>query len=141
MDTNKTLDAWITIYNTKTPEPFKRDERYALFFRPDKGFCEVAQTEDMFIINQLCGDARFWKDKVDETARKVNIKMAGTWCIRPAILAYIRLFDYKIEKEEELSDGRKRFFCRGRTTGKRANVSPAWTYASGETAYMITWEV
>ena len=141
MDTNKTLDAWITIYNTKTPEPFKRDERYALFFRPDKGFCEVAQTEDMFIINQLCGDARFWKDKVDETARGVNIKTAGTWCIRPAVLPYIRLFGYEVERAEKLPDGLKRYFCRHKTTNKQGLVSPAFRYEGGGQAYFITWEV
>ena len=39
---SKTLVEWIDIYNKKNPwDPFERDNTCALFFRPDKGFCEV----------------------------------------------------------------------------------------------------
>ncbi len=135
-----TLDEWIALYNKKTPEPFVRDERFAFFFLPDKGFCEVGASGDLVVINQLAGDARFWKKHVSDMARKIGSKMCGTWCIRKAILAYIRLFGYKIYKTEETGDGCKRYYGID-NEGKKGLASPAFRYESGEQAYFITWEV
>ena len=135
-----TFDEWVEKYNKKTPEPFKRDERFLLYFLPDKGFCEVGQTENMVIINQLCGDARFWKAKISEMARKIGIKKCGTWCIRQQVKAYIRLFGYKIVKTEDTADGLPRYYCIDKE-GKEGLMSPAFRYKSGgEQAYFVTWE-
>lgn len=135
-----TLEGWIEKYNRKTPEPFQRDERFELFFLPDKGFCEVGMTEDMIIIRQLCGDAGFWKDKVSAMARRMGKPMCGTWCIRREILAYIRLFGYRIIETEELPKQLKRYHCIHKDTGKKGLVSPAFQFKNGEQAYSITWE-
>jgi hypothetical protein len=136
-----TLDEWIDFYNRKTPEPFKRDERFNLFFLPDKGFCEVGQSENIIVIRQLAGDARFWKEKVSDMAAKIGVEMCGTWCIRKEILAYIRLFGYRIYRTEKLPDGLKRYYGINKDTGKKGLASPAFRYESGEQAYFITWEV
>lgn len=136
-----TLEDWIKKYNRKTPEPFKRDERFMLYYLPDRGFCEVGQTDDMVIINQLCGDARYWKDKVSDMARKVGIKKCGTWCIRQQVKAYIRLFGYKILKTENTADGLPRYHCIHKETGKEGLMSPAFRYKDGgKQAYFVTWE-
>ena len=135
-----TLDEWIAAYNKKTPEPFKRDERYALFYLPDKGFCEVGMTSDLVVIHQLAGDARFWKKHVTDMARKIGVKKCGTWCIRKAILAYIRLFGYKIYKTEKTKDGLTRYYGID-SNNQKGLASPAFTYADGTQAYFITWEV
>ena len=135
-----TLDEWIALYNKKTPEPFVRDERFELFFLPDKGFCEVGISGTLVVINQLAGDARFWKKHVSDMTRKIGLKKCGTWCIRKAILAYIRLFGYKIYKTEETADGIKRYYGID-NEGKKGLASPAFRYESGEQAYFITWEV
>lgn len=135
-----TLQEWIEKYNKKAPEPFKRNERFDLFFLPDKGFCEVGMTDDMVIIYQLCGDARFWRDKVSDMARKIGAKMCGTWCVRKEILAYIRLFGYKITHTEDLPDGLKRYHAIHKDTGKEGLVSPAFRFEGGEQAYFITWQ-
>ena len=136
-----TMDEWIARYNSKTPEPFKRDERFELYFRSDKGFCEVAQTKDMFIINQLAGDGRYWKALVDKAARASGIHHCGTWCIREGIRAYIRLFGYHVERIETTEDGRPRYFCRD-TEGREAMVSPAFWYRDKNVqAFFVTWEV
>ncbi|MBQ8697787.1 MAG: hypothetical protein IJ521_02150 [Schwartzia sp.] len=136
-----TLDEWIAFYNKKAPEPFVRDERYELFFLPDKGFCEVGQTKDMVIVRALAGDARFWHSKVTEMAASVGLPMGGTWCVRKAIKAYIRLFGFLIEREEKTSDGRTRYHCKHKYTKKKGLASPAFTCADGTQAYFITWEV
>ena len=135
-----TLDEWIARYDKKTPEPFKRDERYNFFFLPDKGFCEVGRVGTLVVINQLAGDARFWKKHVTDMARETGAKACGTWCIRKAILAYIRLFGYRIYKTEETTDGRKRYYGID-DEGKKGLASPAFVYEDGTQAYFITWEV
>lgn len=136
-----TLTEWIAAYNKKTPDPFKRDERFGLFYVPDKGFAEIGQQGEMVIINQLAGDARFWKKAAENVARASGLKMGGTWCIRQEIKAYIRLFGYKVIAREELPDGLYRYHCRHKETGKQGLASPAFRYQSGEQAYYITWEV
>ncbi len=135
-----TLEEWIAKYNEKTPEPFKRDERYSMFYLPDKGFCEVGRSGDLVVIHQLAGDARFWKKHVSDMARKIGVKVCGTWCVRKEILAYIRLFGYRIYKTEETGDGRKRYYGID-SEDKKGLASPAFTFADGTQAYFITWEV
>jgi hypothetical protein len=135
------LKEWIARYNEKAPEPFQRDRRFTLHFLPARGFCEVGQTADMLLIHQLCGDARFWRDRISSLARKLKKARCGTICIRPEIKAYIRLFGFRVEKEEPLPHGLFRYHCRHKETGKRGLASPAFQYlATGKTAYFITWE-
>lgn len=134
-----TLDQWIEKYNKKTPVKFERNEKYDFFFLPDKGFCEVGMTNDMVIIHQLCGDARFWKEKVSEMARKIGAKKCGTWCIRQAIHAYIRLFGYKVYKTEETTEGLDRYYGID-NNGKKGLMSPAFRFETGEQAYFVTWD-
>ena len=138
-----TLYEWIEFYNKKNPnDPFQPTEGFEFFFVVDKGFCEIRLLGDMVILGQLAGDARFFKEKVEEVARKLGIREGGTLCIRKEILAYIRLFGYRIDRTENLSDGTKRYFCSHRETGKWGQVSPAFTYdKTGELAYLITWEI
>jgi hypothetical protein len=134
-----TLEEWIEKYNKKTPTKFERDEKYDLFFLPDKGFCEVGMTGDMVIIHQLCGDARFWKEKVSEMARTIGVKKCGTWCVRQQIKAYIRLFGYTVYKTEKTTEGLTRYYGREKN-GKEGLMSPAFRFETGEQAYFVTWE-
>lgn len=135
-----TLEEWIARYNQKSPEAFKPDARYQFYFHPDKGFCEIGFSKDMVIINQLCGDGRFWKKSVDRIGKEVGVHYGGTWCVRPAVRAYIRLFGYRVVEVEHLSDGTKRYHCLDEY-GRKGLVSPAFKYESGEQAYFVTWEV
>ena len=138
---NKTLEQWAEDFNKKTPEKFVRDERYELFYLPDKGFCEIGVTEKMLIIHQLSGDGRFWKNFAEKLARLMNLKVCGTWCIRKEILAYIRLFGYKIIEVEEFSPKYKIYHCED-STGRKARVAPAFYYKNVKVqAYYATWEV
>ena len=82
------LFQWIAKYERKTGEKFERDERFELFFLPEKGFCEIGQLKDMLVANQCCGDWLFWRDKINSAAREAGgIKACGTWCIRKEIKA------------------------------------------------------
>ena len=137
---NKTFEEWAKNYNKKTPEKFERDKRYELFFLPDKGFCEIAATGKMIMINQVSGDGKFWKDFAEKVARKMNLKVCGTICIRKQIKAWIRLFNFEIIETEILPDNLKRYHCKNKF-GKKGLLSPAYKYDSGEQAYFVTWEV
>ena len=100
-----TFSEWAAFYDKKNPEdPFSPTPGYDLYFVEAKGFCEVQFRETMAIIGQLAGDGRFFRDKVEEVARKLGIKEGGTICIRKEIRACIRLFGYRIEREEKLPD-------------------------------------
>ena len=100
-----TFSEWAAFYDKKNPEdPFSPTPGYDLYFVEAKGFCEVQFRETMAIIGQLAGDGRFFRDKVEEVARKLGIKKGGTICIRKEIRACIRLFGYRIEREEKLPD-------------------------------------
>lgn len=138
-----TLYEWIAFYNKKNPnDQFQPSDGFTFFFVPEKGFCEIRMLGDMVILGQLAGDARFFKEKVEAAVRKLGIREGGTLCIRREILAYIRLFGYRIERMESLPDGTKRYFCVHRDTGKWGLVSPGYTYdKTGELAYLITWEI
>jgi hypothetical protein len=138
-----TLEEWIAFYNRKNPhDPFVPTEGFDLYFREDKGFCEVRMTENTAMIAQLAGDARFFKDHVDEVARLLGVHEGGTCCVRRQIRAYIRLFGYRVERVEELGDGKRRYHCTHKETGKKGLVSPAFTYdETGEDAYYVTWEI
>ena len=136
-----TMDEWIAAYDRKNPyDPFQRDERFALFYQPDHGFCEVMFTDKMAIIGQMSGDARYWRSRIDEAARKAGINHAGTIGIRGCPLAYFRLNGYVLDDVEEITDG-KRYYGKHKTTGKACQASPAFMYADGRQAYFITWEI
>lgn len=137
-----TMDEWVAAYNRKNPQaPFERDDRYALFFQPEHGFCEVMFTDEMTIINQLGGEAGYWKAAVSHAAGMSGIHIGGTWCIRNNIVAYLRLFGYGIDHTEELKDGLKRYYVIHKKTKKKGLASPAFRYADGRQAYFVTWEI
>ena len=137
-----TLAEWIEKYNKKNPEDkYDPNPGYQLLFREDKGFCEVRIEENMILLGQLAGDGRFFKERAEEAARKLGLKEGGTYCIRKEIMAYIRLFGYRVEHTEEVAGGLKRYFCKHKSTGKWGIASPAFRYETGEYAYFITWEI
>lgn len=131
---SRTLEQWIAQYNKKIPEGFRRDERFALFYLPDKGFAEIMDEGHMIVINQLCGELKFWRTFAEKLARLRGYTHAGTVCIRP-IRPYIRLAGFEIERVEQTSGG-ERFYARDKRTGQKAILAPA-----GKATYFVTWEV
>lgn len=136
-----TLEHWIKLYNKKTKNKFERDERYELFYKPDKGFCEIGMSEDMVFIRNLCGDARFWRCCVENVGRMCGIHHGGTTCIRKEIRAYIRLFGFHVDQEVTLSDGTTQYLCTDKRTGLHGQATPSFYFKdTGIQAYSITWE-
>ena len=143
MEEEKPLEEWIDLYNRKNPwDVFERDDRYALLYRPDKGFCEVLLTPEVVGIGQVCGDGTFWKNSIDEVARRLGIGHGFTFDIRGRILAYMRLFHAKVTAKEQAEDGLFRYHAIDKATGKAVLASPAWKYNDcGVVAYRVTWEI
>lgn len=136
------FEEWVEVFNKKNPQdPFERDKRLNLLFKEDKGFCEVVYDEDMVFIGQVCGDARYWLKHIEEVARQCNIHHGGTINIRSQILAYMRLFGYKLTEVIDLPDGNKRYLAKHKETGKGFRASPAFIYADGKVAYAVTWDI
>lgn len=140
MSEKRTLDEWIKFYEQKAGVPFEREPRCRLAWFPDRGFAEFGATNDMIIIYQLCGDAKFWKQVAEVLAMEHGITHLGTWCIRE-IEPYIRFFNAEIERVEELPDGLKRYHCRFKDTGKAVTCSPRFWAKNGNVGYMVTWEI
>ena len=68
----RTFEQWVAAFNKKVPEGFQRDERFTLFYLPDKGFCELMPTEKMMIVGNVSGDGRFWIKFTAEISRKLG---------------------------------------------------------------------
>ena len=130
----KTLEEWIALYDKKNHEKFKRDLRYEMFYVPEKGFAEICDTGKMIIVNQMCGEFKFWRGIAEELSRQFGYKIAGTVCIRP-ILPYIRLAGFVPYRIEETPIG-NRYFCTDKHTGQKGQASPA-----GKDTWFVTWEV
>ena len=43
---SKSIEEWIELYNKKCPISFERNKRYGLFYKSDKGFCEIGIVEN-----------------------------------------------------------------------------------------------
>ncbi len=117
------MEQWIALYNKKVREGFERDTRFALLYSPSKGFCEIGDTGDMVIINQVCGDFSFWKNAGVLYAKQHGYKYLGSLVVRP-IRPYLRLAGCAISHVEETSIG-DRFFCIEKESGRKVEASPA----------------
>lgn len=136
----RSLEEWIEFYNRKVFDPFERDEKYHFLYRPDKGFAEVAVTDEMAFVNQVCGDIHFWKALAEGIARANGLKVIGTRFFRDNVKAYIRLNGYEVYKTEDTPDGVK-YFGINKKTGKKGEAVPAFVVSSGKKVYHIFFEV
>ena len=135
---NRTLDEWIARYNKKIPEGFKRDEKFTLFYIPDKGFCEMTATDKMIVIGQASGDGVFWRDFAEKIARKLGLKTGGFFCRRERVLLWARLLGFTVTEADE-ENGLKRY--RGTDKNGRWAVMTECVLDNGCHAYLTTWGI
>lgn len=128
------MNKWIERYNKKIPEGFKRDERFALFYLPEKGFAEIADTGKMVVVNQVSGELKFWRNVAEKIARRRGRSHICTFCSR-SILPYLRLAGVKINKTVATEFGTAYFF-EDKNTGQKGQAKPA-----NDGSYFIVWEV
>ena len=139
MSKERSLEEWIEFYNRKVPYPFKRDERFKLLYRPEKGFCEIGYSGDMAIAKATCGDILFWRKVIENFARELNLNKCGVVTCR-SILPYIRVAGFKVDREVETSKGIK-YYCTEKKTGQKAQCSPAYSLPNGVKGHFVIWRV
>lgn len=138
-----TLEDYIKKYEEKTKDKFKPKDGFKLFYLPDRGFCEIAATQNntMLMIYQLCGDGKFWRDFALLLAQTLKIDKLGSICIRKNIEAYIRFWEFKITKKEPLDDGSFIYYAKNKE-GKIARLAPIHIHDdTSRISYLVTWEV
>lgn len=135
---NRTFDEWVARYEKKLKKKFKRNEKFALFYLPDKGFCELLATEKMMILGTVSGDGRFWKKFAEDYARRLGLKVCGTFCLRREIRAWINLFGFKVLHVEDKGNF-KRYYGEGKNGGWGLMTECA--FEDGSRAHYVTWEV
>lgn len=131
---NKTFEEWVALYNRKVSSPFERDERFTLFYLPEKGFAEIADSGKIIIVNQACGELKYWRKLAENIAEQRGRSHLGTVCLRP-ILPYMRLAGLKIARTETTKFG-TRYYFKDKQTGQKGRASP-----TNEGSYFVTWEV
>ena len=131
---NRTFAEWVALYNKKVSPKFKRDERFALFYLPEKGFAEIGDSGKMIIVNQVCGELKFWRGVAENIARQRERSHLGTICLRP-VLPYLRLAGVRITNQAETEFG-TRYFFEDKHTRQKGRASPA-----DDGSCFITWEV
>lgn len=138
-----TLEDYIKKYEEKTKDKFKPKDGFKLFYLPDRGFCEIAATQNnsMLMIYQMAGDGKFWRDYATLLAQVLGIKKLGTICIRKNIEAYIRFWGFRITKKEPLDDGSFLYYAQN-DEGKNGRVAPVHIHDdTARISYLVTWEV
>ena len=137
----KTLAEWIKFYNKKVAEPFQRNERFSLYFSPEKGFCEITATDKMVLVYQCAGDLRFWRHAAEKLAKLLNLRMLGTMVYRH-IKPYLRLSGFSIERTEQKPNEEPRYHCRDLKTGQAGLATPNGNYCDEDTpVYICTWSL
>ena len=136
---NKSLKEWIDFYNWKTGEEFERAKNFDLYYREDKGFCEIAITEKMIMIFQCAGDIKYWRQVAEELCKFMKLKAAGT-CVCRHIKPFIRAGGFSIYETKDTPYG-ERYYFEDETTGQRGQASPAWKTENGTQIYYFSWEV
>ena len=139
MSKEKTLEEWIEFYNRKCPEEFEPAEGFQLYYRPDKGFCEIGNTGKMIVIFQCAGDIKYWRHAAEEICKLAKLKAMGT-CVCRHIKPFIRVGGFRIYRTEEIPDG-ERYYFKDVNTGQLGQASPAWKTDNGTLVYFFTWAV
>lgn len=139
MSKEKTLEEWIEFYNRKAPETFEHSDKFQLFYRPDKGFCEITCTDKIVAILQCAGDIRFWRHAAEEICKQVKLKNIGTLVCRH-IKPFIRVGGFRIYETEETPDGEIYYF-KDTKTEQLGRAAPAWISDEGNQIYFFTWAV
>ena len=104
------------------------------FHLPEKGFTEIADTGKMIIVNQMCGEFKYWRSVAEKIARQRGRSHICTFCLR-SILPYLRLAGVKVNGTLPTKFGEAYFFT-DKKTGQKEYAKPA-----GKDTWFITWEV
>lgn len=136
---HKTIDEWAAVYQKKTGKPFVHDDKFKLFFFPERGFCEIGVdgNEKIVVMNQVCGDGWFWRRLAEFLAESLGYQTCGTMFLRN-VKANMRLWGFTEVSEKNTDDGVPRYFGKDRY-GNEMHCSPAWVDNTGKHIYNAVW--
>lgn len=108
----RTFEEWMALYKQKTGDYVSVPPGFTLNFLEDRGICVMKPEADtgIFVIYDLCGDAKFWRDLAELYCRQNGLKCISTICTR-RIRPYIRFWGWKIIKEQHIN-GQERYICK-----------------------------
>ena len=96
----KTLEEYIEYYNKHTGEPFKFQQGFSFFYRPEHGFCEYNVEETGVYIWQLCGDLNYWVDIAYRLCKRFKLPAITAFIVRSP-KPFIRRLGFRITETEE----------------------------------------
>lgn len=137
----KSFDEWVKVYEEKTGDKYTQPpEGFSLMYLPERGFADMKiNTEGkMVFVNQVCGDAKFWRDLAEIIANAWHCNAVCTVCTRH-ILPYIRSFGWEVVKEfSNIGVGcEKRYLCQD-SIGRKIVITHQGFNAKGEPQYWVT---
>lgn len=101
----RSFKEWADIYKSETNDNLNLLPGFRVYYLPNRGFAamKVDFEAKMLIIDQLSGDARFWRDMAEVCmAQANNLDVIATTCTRN-IMPYMRLFGATLLDSEEIS--------------------------------------
>ena len=91
----RSLKEWADFYTIKTNDIVNLLPGFRLYYLPNRGFAtmKIDFEAKMLIIDQVAGDANFWRDMAEVCMAQANgLDVIATTCNRD-LMAYMRLFD------------------------------------------------
>lgn len=126
------IEDWIKKYETKTEDAFERKASFELLYIPERGFAEIKVGESALFVWQLCGDGRWWFERLSEICGRHGLRHISAFTCR-APRPFMRIFGYG---DIECVDGK---FV-GRKGDKVCTATPV-ACGDGKGMYIVTWEV
>lgn len=139
----RSLKEWADFYTIKTNDIVNLLPGFRLYYLPNRGFAtmKIDFEAKMLIIDQVAGDANFWRDMAEVCMAQANgLDVIATTCNRD-LMAYMRLFDAEILDVEKVSLENGTILSRylfQDNIGRAVLASPRCINQQGKVEYWIT---
>lgn len=144
---NRSLKEWADLYRAKTGDEVQLLDGFRLYYLPNRGFAamKVDFEAKMLIIDQCCGDGKFWRDMAEVCMAQANgLDVIATTCSRD-LYTYMRSFGAEMLDSELVSDwvtngyGTNLYrFLYQDSLGRAVMVSPRCVSKHGKVEYWVT---
>lgn len=139
----RSLKEWADFYTIKTNDIVNLLPGFRLYYLPNRGFAtmKIDFEAKMLIIDQVAGDANFWRDMAEVCMAQANgLDVIATTCNRD-LMAYMRLFDAEMLDIESvgLENGTilSRYLFQD-NIGRAVLASPRCINKQGKVEYWVT---
>lgn len=139
----RSLKEWADFYTIKTNDIVNLLPGFRLYYLPNRGFAtmKIDFEAKMLIIDQVAGDANFWRDMAEVCMAQANgLDVIATTCNRD-LMAYMRLFDAEMLDAEKVSLENGTILSRylfQDNIGRAVLASPRCINKQGKVEYWVT---